>query len=186
MPCGQCGGVRAQVAIAILIIGWGTALKASEPSREGEDSGWVARATCNGHCTNMRGRRTGLRGSAVEAVREQATAAGESVGSAVTSAIDTVAERGRRARRKAQKNARKQSRSVRSTARDTVDSARRRSARRLRKAAEQAERRAAQLDAPKRRRSRLVATGVALAAAALAAAKFRGAKHEPPPGPPSV
>src|SRR6266704_6863602 len=124
----------------------------------------------------------GLAGSAVDAVREQATAAGESVGSAVTSAIDTVAERGRRARRKAQKKARKQSRSVRSTARDTVDSARRRSARRLRKAAttaaEQAERRAAQIDAPKRHRGRLVATGVALAAAALAATKFRSAKHE--------
>ena len=128
----------------------------------------------------------GLAGSAVDAVREQATAAGESVGSAATYTLDTVAERGRRARRKAQKNARKQSRSVRSTARDTVDSARRRSARRLRKAAEQAERRAAQLDAPQRRRGRLVATGVALAAVALAATKFRSAKHEPPPGPPSV
>ncbi len=131
----------------------------------------------------------GLAGSAVEAVREQAASAGESVGSAVTSALDTVAERGRRARKKARKNARKQSRSVRTTARDTVDSARRGSARRLRKAGatatEWAESQAAQIDPPKRRRGRLVATGVVLAAAAVAAAKARGirsrgAQDEPP------
>ena len=135
------------------------------------------------------GEADGLAGSAVEAVREHAAAAGESVGSAVTSALDTVAERSRRARKKAQKKARKQAGSMRSTPQDTVDSARRRSARRLRSAAattaEQAERRAAQLDAPKRRRGRLVATGVALAAAVLAAVKFLGAKHESPNPPAS-
>lgn len=124
----------------------------------------------------------GLAGSAVEAVREHAAAAGESVGSAVTSALDTVTERSRRARKKAQKKAGKQARSMRSTAQDTVDSARRGSARRLRGAAERADKRAAQLDAPKRRRGRrLVATVLALGAAAVAAAKFRGGKHEPEP-----
>ena len=73
-----------------------------------------------------------LAGSAVETVRDHATAAGESVGSAVTSALDTVAARGRGARKKAQKKARKQSRSVRSTAQSSVDGARRQSARQLR------------------------------------------------------
>jgi hypothetical protein len=63
-----------------------------------------------------------------------------------------------------------------------------RSAGRLRKAAamaaEQAERRAAQLDAPERRRGRPVATGVALAAVKSRGAKFRGTKDEPH-GPPT-
>jgi hypothetical protein len=51
-------------------------------------------------------------------------------------------------------------------------------------AAEQAERRAAQLDAPEHRRGRRVATGVALAAAQSRGAKFRGTKDEPH-GPPA-
>ncbi len=116
------------------------------------------------------GEANGLAGSAVEAVREHAAAAGESVGSAVASAVDAVAERRRRARKTAQKKARKQSRSIRSAAQDTV-------------AAEQAERRATQLDAPQRRRGRLIATVALAAAAALAATKFLGAKYEPPDPP---
>ncbi|PZS20916.1 MAG: hypothetical protein DLM57_00200 [Pseudonocardiales bacterium] len=126
-----------------------------------------------------------LAGSAVETVREHAAAAGGSVGSAVTSAFDIVAERSRRARKKARKKARKQTRSARSTAQSTVHSARRQSARQLRKAAaiaaEQAEKRAAQLDPPKRRRGAgLLAVGVAIAAG-VAAARTLGAKNQKPP-----
>jgi len=176
--------VRANAPIAILItFGADAEVPASGAVRKDEVMGRTSKVERAVH--QHAGEANGLAGSAVEAVREHATAAGESVSSAVTSALDTVAERSRRARKKAQKKARKQARSMRSTAQDTVDSARRRSARRLRKAgataAEQAERRAAQLDAPKRRRGRLLATGVALAAAALAAAKFLGGKHEPEP-----
>jgi len=176
--------VRANAPIAILIIfGADAEIPANGAVREDEVMGRTSKV--ERALQQHAGEANGLAGSAVEAVREHATAAGEGVSSAVTSALDTVAERSRRARKKAQKKARRQARSMRSTAQDTVDSARRRSARRLRKAgataAEQAERRAAQLDAPKRRRGRLLATGVALAAAALAAAKFLGGKHEPEP-----
>ena len=128
-----------------------------------------------------------LAGSAVETVRDHATAAGESVGSAVTSALDTVAARGRGARKKAQKKARKQSRSVRSTAQSSVDGARRQSARRLRKAAvkaaDQLEKRAAQLDQPKHRRGRVLKAGVALAALGVVAAKSLGGKDRAPDQP---
>jgi hypothetical protein len=146
-----------------------------------EDDVMGRKSKVEGALRQHAGDANGLADSAVEAVREHAAAAGESVGSAVTAALDTVTERSRRARKKAQKRARKQARSMRSTAQDTVDSARRRSARRLRGAAERAERRAAQLDAPKRRRGRLVAAVLALGAAALAAAKIRGGKQEPNP-----
>jgi hypothetical protein len=172
--------VRAKAPIAILIIfGADAEMPASGAVREDEVMGRTSKV--ERALQQHAGEANGLAGSAVEAVREHATAAGESVSSAVTSALDTVAERSRRARKKARKKARKQARSMRATAQDTVDGARRRSARRLRGAAEQAERQAAQLDAPKRRRGRLVATGVALAAAALAAAKFFGGKREPDP-----
>jgi hypothetical protein len=128
-----------------------------------------------------------LAGSAVETVRDHATAAGESVGSAVTSALDAVAARGRRARKKAQKKARKQSRSVRSTAQSSVDGARRQSARQLRKAAvkaaDQLEKRAAQLDQPKHRRGRVLKAGVALAALGVVAAKSLGGKDPAPDQP---
>jgi hypothetical protein len=171
--------VRANAPIAILIVfGADAEMPANGAVREDEVMGRTSKVERALH--QHAGEANGLVGSAVEAVREHATAAGESVSTAVTSALDTVAERSRRARKKAQKKARKQARSMRSTAQDTVDSARRRSARRLRGAAEQAEGRAAQLDAPKRRRGRVVATGVALAAAAFAA-KFLGGKREPDP-----
>ena len=128
-----------------------------------------------------------LAGSAVETVRDHATAAGESVGSAVTAVLDTVATRGRRARKKAQKKARKQSRSVRSTAQSSVDGARRQSARQLRKAAvkaaDQLEKRAAQLDQPKHRRGRVLKAGVALAALGVVAAKSLGGKDPAPDQP---
>lgn len=121
-------------------------------------------------------------GSAVEAVREHASSAGEGVGS-VMSALDEVVARSRRARKKARKKAHKQAKSARSAAQSTVDSARRQSARKLRKAAaaaaaaaERAEKRAAQLDKPKRRRGRVLATGLAIAAIGVAAAKSLGAK----------
>ena len=128
-----------------------------------------------------------LAGSAVETVRDHATADGESVGSAVTSALDTVAARGRGARKKAQKKARKQSRSVRSTAQSSVDGARRQSARQLRKAAvkaaDQLEKRAAQLDQPTHRRGRVLKAGVALAALGVVAAKSLGGKDRAPDQP---
>ncbi len=106
----------------------------------------------------------GVAGSAVEAVREHATAAGESVGSAVSSALGGAAARSRRARKKARKQAHKQADAVRTTAQSRVRGARRQSARQLRKAAEQ-------LDQPKRRRGRLLAGGVAIAAVGVTAAR---------------
>lgn len=126
-----------------------------------------------------------LAGSAVETVRDHAAAAGESVGNAVTSALDVVAARGRRARKKA----RKQAKSVRSTTRSGVQDARRQSARQLRKAAakaaDQIEKRAAQLDQPtKHRRGRVLTAVFALAALGVVAARSLGNKdpapHEPP------
>jgi hypothetical protein len=123
-----------------------------------------------------------LAGSAVESVREHATSAGGTVGGAVTSAFDDVAARSRRARKKARKKARKQTSAARSTAQSTVQSARRQSARQLRKAAaiaaDQAEKRAAQLDPPKRRRGRVLTAGLALAAIGAVAAKVQGAKAQ--------
>jgi len=110
-------------------------------------------------------------GSAVETVREHATAAGESVGSVVSSALEGAAQRSRRARKKGRKQARKQADSVRSTAQSSVRGARRQSARQLRKAA-------GQLDEPKRRRGRVLAAGVAVAAVGVAAARSLGGKAE--------
>lgn len=125
------------------------------------------------------GEAQGLAGSAVETVREHATAAGESVGSAVSSAIEGAAARSRRARKKARKKAHKQADSVRSAAQTRVLGARRQSARQLRKAA-------AQVDEPKRRRGRVLAAGVAIAAVGVTAARTlgdKGSQNEPPSGP---
>jgi vacuolar-type H+-ATPase subunit H len=122
-------------------------------------------------------------GSAVETVREHASSAGESAVGAVTAALDDAAARSRRARKKARRKAHKQAQSARTTAQETVYSARRQSARQLRKAAAAAEKRAAQLDAPKRRRGRVFAALVAISAVGFAAAKSRGAKDSAPTGP---
>lgn len=120
-----------------------------------------------------------LAGSAVETVREHAAAAGESVGSAVTSALDASAARSRRARKKARKQA--------GSLQDSVQGARRRSARQLRKAtakaADELEKRAAQLDqAPEHRRGRVLAAAIAVAAlgAGAAAARSLGGKDPAP------
>jgi hypothetical protein len=124
----------------------------------------------------------GVAGSAVETVREHATAAGESVGSAVSSAFEGAAARTRPARKKAQKKAHKRAESVRSTAQSSVRGARRQSARQLRKAA-------VQLDQPKRRRGRVLAAGVAIAAVGVTAARTlvgdkadKAEKNETPSG----
>lgn len=118
-------------------------------------------------------------GSAVSTVRDHAAAAGDNVGSAVTSVLDSAAERGRRSRKKAQKKARKQAGSVRSSTQNTVYGARRQSARQLRKAAAVVEKRAAQLDRPKRRRGRLLATAAAVAAVGVVAVRSRREPAKP-------